>query len=168
MITNWLEYSSFKGSLISKCKLLFGLCIINYELWIKEVVPGRLELPTSTLSVWRSDQLSYRTVVCSWCTMHNYHFHAHAHESRLAAVQDLGLDSPASFFSISKNRCGSTRRMEEYLTYPFCFPSSLSLLFFFAVNSSTCILSTRQPAGNPSPERRCSSRTFRYGYLVTT
>ena len=26
------------------------------------VVPGRLELPTSTLSVWRSDQLSYRTV----------------------------------------------------------------------------------------------------------
>ena len=28
-------------------------------------------------------------------------------------------------------------------------------------------LSTRQ-LGNPSPERRCSSRTFRYGYLVTT
>ena len=28
----------------------------------KEVVPGRLELPTSTLSVWRSNQLSYRTV----------------------------------------------------------------------------------------------------------
>ena len=26
------------------------------------VVPGRLELPTSTLSVWRSNQLSYRTV----------------------------------------------------------------------------------------------------------
>ena len=26
-----------------------------------EVVPGRLELPTSTLSVWRSNQLSYRT-----------------------------------------------------------------------------------------------------------
>ena len=25
------------------------------------VVPGRLELPTSTLSVWRSNQLSYRT-----------------------------------------------------------------------------------------------------------
>ena len=29
----------------------------------EEVVPGRLELPTSTLSVWRSNQLSYRTVV---------------------------------------------------------------------------------------------------------
>ena len=28
----------------------------------REVVPGRLELPTSTLSVWRSNQLSYRTV----------------------------------------------------------------------------------------------------------
>ena len=26
------------------------------------VVPGRLELPTSTLSVWRSDRLSYRTI----------------------------------------------------------------------------------------------------------
>ena len=25
------------------------------------VVPGRFELPTSTLSVWRSNQLSYRT-----------------------------------------------------------------------------------------------------------
>ena len=29
------------------------------------VVPGRLELPTSTLSVWRSNQLSYRTGVKS-------------------------------------------------------------------------------------------------------
>ena len=28
-----------------------------------DVVPGRLELPTSTLSVWRSNQLSYRTMV---------------------------------------------------------------------------------------------------------
>ena len=28
----------------------------------REVVPGRLELPTSTLSVWRSNQLSYRTM----------------------------------------------------------------------------------------------------------
>ena len=27
------------------------------------VVPGRLELPTSTLSVWRSDQLSYGTLL---------------------------------------------------------------------------------------------------------
>ena len=28
----------------------------------RTVVPGRVELPTSTLSVWRSNQLSYRTV----------------------------------------------------------------------------------------------------------
>ena len=35
---------------------------MNSGLLIEEVVPGRLELPTSTLSVWRSDQLSYRTV----------------------------------------------------------------------------------------------------------
>ena len=27
----------------------------------RSVVPGRVELPTSTLSVWRSNQLSYRT-----------------------------------------------------------------------------------------------------------
>ena len=34
-----------------------------------EVVPGRLELPTSTLSVWRSNQLSYRTELeeSLWC-----------------------------------------------------------------------------------------------------
>ena len=38
---------------------------MNYEL--KEVVPGRLELPTSTLSVWRSDQLSYRTELERHC-----------------------------------------------------------------------------------------------------
>ena len=38
---------------------------MNYALYIMNwiVVPGRLELPTSTLSVWRSNQLSYRTVV---------------------------------------------------------------------------------------------------------
>ena len=30
------------------------------------VVPGRVELPTSTLSVWRSNQLSYRTISFSW------------------------------------------------------------------------------------------------------
>ena len=34
------------------------MCIIKC---IGDVVPGRVELPTSTLSVWRSNQLSYRT-----------------------------------------------------------------------------------------------------------
>src|SRR5574344_1136922 len=36
--------------------------ILDVTLEFQEVVPGRLELPTSTLSVWRSNQLSYRTV----------------------------------------------------------------------------------------------------------
>ena len=42
------------------------LFTIHYSLFTRDavsqsVVPGRLELPTSTLSVWRSNQLSYRT-----------------------------------------------------------------------------------------------------------
>ena len=41
----------------------------------KKVVPGRLELPTSTLSVWRSNQLSYRT-----------------------SLAEVGLFRPVSFF----------------------------------------------------------------------
>ena len=36
------------------------------------VVPGRLELPTSTLSVWRSNQLSYRTIVPGWLTVQDF------------------------------------------------------------------------------------------------
>ena len=36
----------------------FKMCTIKYGGF---VVPGRDELPTSTLSVWRSNQLSYRT-----------------------------------------------------------------------------------------------------------
>ena len=38
-----------------------GRCSKPTELIPRTVVPGRLELPTSTLSVWRSNQLSYRT-----------------------------------------------------------------------------------------------------------
>ena len=34
---------------------------MSWECLPADVVPGRLELPTSTLSVWRSDRLSYRT-----------------------------------------------------------------------------------------------------------
>ena len=39
------------------------LCLEYIELVFLalSVVPGRLALPTSTLSVWRSNQLSYRT-----------------------------------------------------------------------------------------------------------
>ena len=41
--------------------LLAGLLPVHIALIVRYVVPGRLELPTSTLSVWRSNQLSYRT-----------------------------------------------------------------------------------------------------------
>ncbi len=40
--------------------------ILYLETKSRKVVPGRLELPTSTLSVWRSNQLSYRTVQAAW------------------------------------------------------------------------------------------------------
>ena len=53
------------------------------------VVPGRLELPTSTLSVWRSNQLSYRTV--SDATVKS--------NLRLKLFQGF---CPVSFFSILK------------------------------------------------------------------
>ena len=77
------------------------------------VVPGRLELPTPTLSVWCSNRLSYGT-------------------------PSQGVpDAPAasSAFSLS----GQHRN-------PFRL----------------------HPISASPPERRCSSRTFRYGYLVTT
>ena len=44
--------------------------IVNPKL--EEVVPGRLELPTSTLSVWRSNQLSYRTVIAIRIALANF------------------------------------------------------------------------------------------------
>ena len=41
---------------------------------------------------------------------------------------------------------------------------ALSLIFFFFFFADT----THPQEGHDAPERRCSSRTFRYGYLVTT
>ena len=55
------------------------------------VVPGRLELPTSTLSVWRSNQLSYRTV-------------------RLVRCMDFSAQFPLSLFILEKQEFVSTRR----------------------------------------------------------
>ena len=51
-----------------------------------DVVPGRLELPTSTLSVWRSNQLSYRTVVL---------------RLRDGSVQDLGINKKPGFLFLA-------------------------------------------------------------------
>ena len=82
------------------------------------VVPGRLELPTPTLSVWCSNRLSYGTP-CSGM----------APRTRLPRPPLLVF--PAS--------TGTRLRLHLPLSH----------------------------LGGP-PERRCSSRTFRYGYLVTT
>ena len=51
----------------------YQLSTFNFQLFEAplRVVPGRLELPTSTLSVWRSNQLSYRTVQS--CRIYDYH-----------------------------------------------------------------------------------------------
>ena len=58
---------------------------------------------------------------------------------------------------------------KRFLSFSFIYPIVITInlstrkpLTCQPVNLSTCQL------GNPSPERRCSSRTFRYGYLVTT
>ena len=67
---------------------------MNYEL--KTVVPGRLELPTSTLSVWRSDQLT----IGLWFPV---------------LIQVAGprtLLRPASFFSLI-----SKKQMQQYKNY---------------------------------------------------
>ena len=74
------------------------------------VVPGRVELPTSTLSVWRSNQLSYRTPPTA---------DRHDGGLRLHIIERQGTGA------------------------------------------------THGTGGRSAPERRCSSRTFRYGYLVT-
>ena len=96
------------------------------------VVPGSFELPTSTLSVWRSNQLSYRT------------------------GQAAARDGPATGIPrmISKEdrrgtRAGHGKAARASLCFRSCAPRQGALL--------------KRP-----PERRCSSRTFRYGYLVTT
>ena len=98
----------------------------------------------------------------------------HTYESRLVAVQDLGFNRPASFFLYILNSSVSTRRTVESASYPSLLFTLLSLLLTCLlvnpltcqlVNSSTCLLVYLEES---SPERRCSSRTFRYGYLVTT
>ena len=61
---------------------------------------------------------------------------------------------------------------KRFLSFSFIYPivitinlSTRKLLTCQLVNSSTCLLVNLKES---SPERRCSSRTFRYGYLVTT
>ena len=78
----------------------------------REVVPGRLELPTSTLSVWRSNQLSYRTVrlVREWTSPPSF------------------LCFSFFFFSIYQTqKFVSTRRFLEK-TFPFLFSCQATLI----------------------------------------
>ena len=96
-----------------------SLCILYPPL---AVVLSRLELLTPTLSVWCSNQLSYRTVYIE---------------------QTLQT-------RISEPRSAKDLRQLNYFRKEV-----------FLVNLETSSRSF-------SSERRCSSRTFRYGYLVTT
>ena len=117
------------------------LLIINCQLFIVNcfVVPGRVELPTSTLSVQRSNQLSYRTgILCSEVTVPLFFF----------PFRGQGL------FYITNNIMQYSEC--EFLVYT-------TFLLKSDYNLSLTIIQD-----NISPERRCSSRTFRYGYLVTT
>ena len=92
-------------------------------IWLLSVVPRRVELRTSTLSVWRSNQLSYETVG----TSANIEYLIHN-----KVVKDHSL----------------------FYTCRLFIPFSWGVLPF--------------RVDHKAPERRCSSRTFRYGYLVTT
>ena len=82
--------------------------------------------------MWRSNQLSYRTI--------------HAEE---------GFVEDAQFLSIPIIK--QTKRTRS-------LKGNKRLGIDFLVFQKKLILII----GQPSPERRCSSRTFRYGYLVTT
>ena len=93
------------------------------------VVPGRLELPTPTLSVWCSNRLSYGTPSCP--------------ASRGRAL----LRAPPALVCAGQHN-GALRLQ----------------LGVVSLQLDAC----RQPHRSDPPERRCSSRTFRYGYLVTT
>ena len=92
------------------------------------VVPGRLELPTSTLSVWRSNQLSYRTV-----------------------VQAAGLLDPSFFHSLSiKNRIVSTR--SRWITaFHHCFTTSLTnSIINYQLSISVSVEHSLQKGGVPA------------------
>ena len=168
---------------------------MNYALYIMNwiVVPGRLELPTSTLSVWRSNQLSYRTVVSaeiwraaslsllpgllcllswktdSWvqevkviCQLTNFFLLFF----RIVVV----IESYPYYNYILTDRCSVQEARDERRqpsldsSAVVCPLSSQLLLLLFVVSVCQADAMTHIC----SPERRCSSRTFRYGYLVTT
>ena len=118
-----------------------ALSIVHFPFSIRSaarsVVPGRVELPTSTLSVWRSNQLSYRTGVSG----------GDAGTMPARAGGDLSV----TFLSYSDYRQDRQTAKQSLAAFAILF------------HSVNCL-----KANGVAPERRCSSRTFRYGYLVTT
>ena len=112
---------------------------------MSKVVPGRLELPTSTLSVWRSNQLSYRTMIfLRACVLR-------ITRPGQLRFQVSGLQKPGFLHSLYSKQTAAYKKpvKESHLQVDFLLSN------YFAL---PCV----------PPERRCSSRTFRYGYLVTT
>ena len=77
-----------------------------------QVVPGRLELPTSTLSVWRSNQLSYRTVRrlpgrCL-CLTRVSRVYLHRQPERVQEAGNANLPSSLPILSVIRNLSGHT------------------------------------------------------------
>ena len=137
--------------------------ILYLETKSRKVVPGRLELPTSTLSVWRSNQLSYRTVQAAWVSTQLLSILYLQTESEVQEAK--GFQTNLLFITtylqiIITNYSLLITHYLSVLSRKEVFPDLLD----FARRSVSCV---RNPFQD-SPERRCSSRTFRYGYLVTT
>ena len=61
-LANWANPPNFCLFLIVNCQLSIVNFFCSFEGFWPFVVPRRVELRTSTLSVWRSNQLSYGTV----------------------------------------------------------------------------------------------------------
>ena len=148
----------------------FSLSILHSRRW-RRVVPGRLEVPTSTLSVWRSNQLSYRTL---W-----------AESGRTGCLFLTVGRSPASSVSSinhlntldrsSKKRIPVLQSLRHCILLPLVMhstetsrPVSRKEVFHLLYLDLHWRFGRAPAVTTLSPERRCSSRTFRYGYLVTT
>ena len=72
----------------------------------RNVVPGRLELPTSTLSVWRSNQLSYRTGLWRRKRLTSLSHH-YGSQTERAVQEALGCMTPISLASHTPTGHGS-------------------------------------------------------------
>ena len=122
----------------------------------RSVVPGRLELPTSTLSVWRSNQLSYRTLSMA---------DGRPEKKRRAPHRSSHVIS-------KRQRRESTETGHMPPIKGFRSLHLASLLVFYSLVESTgphvCVVHNTTATRAASPERRCSSflhldLRFRFG-----